>query len=1474
MSTRSPAQVAVSSTASTPLQVGRLQRSQVYQVQAKQDQESQSEQAEVAETADRPSSTFQHNFSQVPVRSAGFPIVQPKLVIGQPHDRYEQEADRVADQVMQMSDVGMMRSIQPLALTPHHSLQRQTESLQDEDEDEVVQAKALPDLPIQALDLPPENTLQRQMEEESDEEEAIQTKPAPGRASNVTPGFQTQLRTSQPAGHPLHPPTRQFMESRFNHDFSGVRVHSDRPAAHLNQQVGAQAFTHGQHIYFGQGRYQPTTPTGQRLLAHELTHVVQQTGGQTEAQIVQMRSTQPMLQARIAPAEPASPSRPVPGSRSPDLPAEPSPPEAPAPQSPGTTLPEVDRPSPSSEASQPLVVAEDAPIVDAPEVSPAAAEAAPTVELLMPEPPTELSEAAQSRLEQSQNRAAVSAAVESDLPSADANVADARAAVEEPEAETSARAEGELVAALGERPQPSPEIEQLCETIRREIREQRPSSESELANANPQRSAEAAGNQLERSVAGDVNRVQGGYDQLNQPPEGTPEQLPQEIDSPPQTVETPEIGAANAIPDPIPAKNVLLETDVTASQARLDQAGMNSPVAEMAAQGDPAGPIAAAQTAQTELQETAQRDPAEVMAEQQAALTNASADMGALQQVALEALSNSRAATVTGVQNQQGAMVVSEEQQRAQIGQQAQTIFDQAQQQVNTLLTPLPQTAMSRWDTGVAVLSQQFEQDLARVKRWLDERYSGTGGAITELWDDLTGMPDWVTDAYNRAEQSFGDGVCNLLREISVEINSVIATCEQIIDRARQDIAALFSNLPAELQEWARTEQSRFDEQLNGLQNRVTQVRDDLNRDMAGRAAQAVHEVRQRVETLREEAGGLLGRIANAVNQFLEDPARFIINGLLNLVGIAATAFWAVVDRVGQAIDSIAEDPIGFAQNLLQAVGQGFQRFFDNVGDHLLGGLLDWLFSGLGAVGLQIPRDLSLPSIIAFFLELMGFTWQRVRQLIARFIGEENVALIEKAFELVSTLIEKGIEGIVEMIQPFLSLQSILDQVIQSAVDYVKGVIATQVAVRILALFNPVGAIVQAVEAIYKVLKWIFENAARIFSLVETVVGGITQIITGNVGGMAQAIETALVRLLVPVIDFIAGFAGLGDLPNKVADTIKGFQEWVESILERVIRWLAERAKSLLRSLGLGGEAATEEGETGVRDWSEPFTNTLGERHRLRAITQGNRYSLIINPDPIDVLIFLQSGAIDQNAPNVSSATSLAHEVLEQLEELDSLEVGTSNYQFLQRDISENIDRLAHLLSEIRLSSGNIPTGSTENDPIPMIWYKPIGLYRSIVLPQMPESENPFFVDDPSVVRVPNRAGLADVRRSAGASTDDFTIGVDPSGPFYPRIGKVYPRVRAGVLRTGRKQQEFRTLLRALGFNWGSFEADHVRDLQWGGQDDYHNLWSLERSYNQAANQVLDQPVDYESSSGTVIQGQPIKDTPLNLYFIIREMRG
>jgi hypothetical protein len=137
----------------------------------------------------------------------------------------------------------------------------QTQPLQRQEEEEELQAKAL---------------VQRQ-----EEEEELQAKPSSSRRAadgSFDAGADTQRRLTarRGQGEPLPGDVQADMEARFGADFSRVRLHTDGEAAQLSQDLQAQAFTHGQDIYFGSGRYDTGSEPGRRLLAHELTHTIQQ----------------------------------------------------------------------------------------------------------------------------------------------------------------------------------------------------------------------------------------------------------------------------------------------------------------------------------------------------------------------------------------------------------------------------------------------------------------------------------------------------------------------------------------------------------------------------------------------------------------------------------------------------------------------------------------------------------------------------------------------------------------------------------------------------------------------------------------------------------------------------------------------------------------------------------------------------------------------------------------------------------------------------------------------------------------------------------------------------------------------------------------------------------------------------------------------------------------------------------------------
>jgi hypothetical protein len=191
--------------------------------------------------------------------------IQAKFKVGQPGDIYEQEADRMADAVMRMTEP---------------EVQRQSEVEEEEDGREKLSIQARTITPTQAL------TLQRQDDEEEEElkkkkkeeekEETLHAKEPPGHVPEVTPEFESRIHALQGGGQPLSESARAFFEPRFGQDFSRVRAHTDAQAAETAQTLNARAFTMGHDIVFGAGQYVPGTSEGRRLMAHELTHVVQQ----------------------------------------------------------------------------------------------------------------------------------------------------------------------------------------------------------------------------------------------------------------------------------------------------------------------------------------------------------------------------------------------------------------------------------------------------------------------------------------------------------------------------------------------------------------------------------------------------------------------------------------------------------------------------------------------------------------------------------------------------------------------------------------------------------------------------------------------------------------------------------------------------------------------------------------------------------------------------------------------------------------------------------------------------------------------------------------------------------------------------------------------------------------------------------------------------------------------------------------------
>ncbi|HBB31135.1 MAG TPA: hypothetical protein DDZ80_08865 [Cyanobacteria bacterium UBA8803] len=293
--------------------------------------------------------------------------IQTKLKISEPGDKYEQEADRIADEVMRMPEP-RQRETQPkssLGISSSSIVQRQVEGETQQEQlsrpspfcrqegDRCIDrgcsqfgrvcepiepgtmkgCRCLPtSLPTSqasilqrhgtkspaehlllqracsgcSREVKPEETEpisimtkgldggscdsvpddESMMGQEDDEELATtaMAKPATGSFNRSAHSLERLLSHSRGGGNPLSGTVRSFMESRFGRDLSVVRIHTDRYAVRMAKALNAEAFASGRDVYFGEGRYSPSTTTGKRLLAHELTHTIQQSGNWSTGQ--------------------------------------------------------------------------------------------------------------------------------------------------------------------------------------------------------------------------------------------------------------------------------------------------------------------------------------------------------------------------------------------------------------------------------------------------------------------------------------------------------------------------------------------------------------------------------------------------------------------------------------------------------------------------------------------------------------------------------------------------------------------------------------------------------------------------------------------------------------------------------------------------------------------------------------------------------------------------------------------------------------------------------------------------------------------------------------------------------------------------------------------------------------------------------------------------------------------------------------
>lgn len=1128
----------------------------------------------------------------------GFWAVQAKLSVNKPGDHYEREADHIADKVTaktgtehsSVNSAPAASAVQrqseeqvqekPLAQTITPLVQRkgENEDLQKKaEEEEPVQAKEKEDEPVQAKR---EESVQSQSQSLSAEPEA---------------SVSENLQQSKGMGTPLPQPIQSDLGQQLGVDLSGVKIHTDSAAIAMSRDLHAQAFTHKSDIYFNEGKFQPETQQGQRLLAHEITHTIQQGA-------VQPLKEQALEETSVANEESETATGAVPSGQGGKADA-----NGEAGTSTETQLPpqkaakEEPKPSaPPNQARAGVPGKSDAHAETA--AGSSAYPASPQEDPNFRSVQQQVRQRGQSQRRHTPARSA-SAAAQASAPSP-ANERESQAQANQVD-NMSQQEPGRFDAAAFKA--------RLMERIRTM---QLPQNQEEASNfdehnniAEVNQAAQQDVQQEQNSASGAIAQSSSASPDTTSVPQRVSEQLPAaDIGQAAQPV-----AARSAMPQPRPESQVSEPLQQNIHEVDQQMADNQITGQQLANANEPS--FSSALQARQSAQENTAQAPGEFRQQEQQTLTGSQNQAEQNSQLRLQAMHAQRGLLMGQVHAGQQQTAIQDTAERTRIANEINGIYEATKRDVENILSALDESVSTRFTAAAQSARAKFESFVEKkMDDYKDRRYSGARGKLRWVRDKFAGIPDEVNVFFTEGRQLYINEMDVAITGISQLVADKLNEAKDRIARGKQEVSTYVAALPQSLQSIGQQAadgiQNRFDE----LESQVDSKQDELIDSLAQQYVESLQAVDARIEEMKAANRGLVDRALDAIKGVIQTIIQ-IKNVLTNILRSAVSVIQAII-----------ADPIGFLRNLLSGIGQGFRNFGSNILRHLMGGLIGWLTGALGPMGITLPDDLfSLKGIFSLVMQVLGLTWNYLRTKAVKLLGEPVVAVLERGFEIFQILQRDGITGLWNYIkEQFNDLKEtvigaiqemVITQVIEAGIKWVLG------------LFNPVGAFVKAAMMIIDVVKFFIERGRQIIAVVEAFIEGVAAVASGSVARVAQAIENALARALPVVIGFLASLLGLGGLASKVQKIITKIRKRIDAAIDKMIL----KAQKWFRKAGskVKGLAARF-----VKWWKakKMFKDNQGHAHKLYFKGEGASAVLTIASEPSPLTTFINGVNATGNA--------------------------------------------------------------------------------------------------------------------------------------------------------------------------------------------------------------------------------------------------
>jgi hypothetical protein len=688
----------------------------------------------------------------------------------------------------------------------------------------------------------------------------------------------------------------------------------------------------------------------------------------------------------------------------------------------------------------------------------------------------------------------------------------------------------------------------------------------------------------------------------------------------------PKVDAAEAMPAPKSDADISLQDSKQNTDEQMKEAEVTTPQLKKA--NDPR--FSAVVDAKDKVAKNADAGPAAYRAAEKNAITAAATSAASAAKVGAAAMLGAKTGSNTRVLTRQQQQKAADEAKRKAVVDKIEGIYAATKARVEAKLAALDPEVNSMFDAGVdAALNTMTRFVNDKIFDYKLRRYLSIPivGAARWIRDQFLGLPDEVNVFYQQGRTVFQAAMDILIVKVAALVERRLKEAKAEVAKGQAEIKAFVASQPKDLQQVALKAQADVQSRFAELEGSIEEKKNSLAQSLAQKYKEGFDKANEALKKIQDEnkgfVQGFIEKLAEVIKALLEFKAKLM----------------AILRKGADTIKLIIADPLGFLGNLIAAVKGGIQAFVGNIWTHLKAGFMKWLFGNLPP-GVTIPTDLSLVSIFKLVMGVLGITYEKMRAKAVKLIGNTAVTVIEKLVGYIHTLVTGGPQALWEQVKGDLSnLKSMVIDAIQS---WLVETVVKQAIAKIVSMFNPAGAIIQAIIAIYNIVMFVIEKAQQIMAFVESVVNSVHAIATGAIGGAVKWIEQALANTIPIVIGFLARLIGLGGISQKIRDFIMKVQSKVDQAIDKALKVIVDKIKKLFGKL-TGKDDTPEQKQKRVDDASaaalaavakfsgkfvgvivlKPVLAAIRIRYRLTSlepVEQGDEWAIRAEINPVKIV--------------------------------------------------------------------------------------------------------------------------------------------------------------------------------------------------------------------------------------------------------------